>query len=295
MRLRWIVIALAVTLTSPAAWAKSSFDSSDAEKPAVVLDNPNALTIYEIGRLVQIQGTLQGRGLQQKDFSNINLGEPIWGFSTLRTPPGSKARVMLLDETILVLGPDTELQMTRFLYDGPTGITFSLFDLKKGEILLSVAKFQKEARQSSYEIELGNMIVATRGSEFVVRIDTNETKVFNLGKMPVHFQNRNEKVSLIEKDQSLVLTDDSLSAAPETTDAKMIRSDFQWTSELVRLSPGFLPQPPVKISDATGLDVPNPWIRTWPTEDAYEGKPLWYPKSQRQLKRESKLRKKKEK
>jgi len=294
MKSSWLILALTALFVAPNAWSKTDFEANDTQKPGMVLEKPNALTIYEVGRLVQVQGQVETRGLQQKDFSKITLGEPIWGFSTLKTLPDSRARVTLLDETILVLGPDTELQMTRFLFDGTSGVTFCLFDLKKGEVLLSVAKHPKEARQSSYEIELGNLIVATRGSEFVVSTLPSGTTVSNLGKMPVHFQNRNEKVFSIEPNQKLVLADESLTATPETIDPKAMREPFQWTSELVRLSPGFLPQPPVRITDISNLTIPQPWVRTWPTEDAYEGKPLWYPKSQRELKREAKLKKKQE-
>lgn len=294
MKFNWFSLALAALFVTPAAWGKTAYEAKDAEQPGIVLEKPNALTIYEIGRLVQIQGKVESRGLQQKDFSKLTLGEPIWGFSTLKTLADSRARITLLDETILVLGPETELQMTRFLFDGQSGITYCLFDLKKGEVLLSVAKHPKEARQSSYEIELGNMIVATRGSELIVRSTPLETTAFNLGKMPVHFQNREEKVFSIEPNQKLVLKDDTFAAAPDPIDAKEVRAPFQWTSELVRLSPGFLPQPPVRIEDATQLDIPKPWVRAWPTEDAYEGKPLWYPKSQRELKREAKIKKKQE-
>jgi len=118
----------------------------------------------EAGTVAAVAGTLQvQRGGR---WQGVGIGAPIFLGDHLRTGVGDQAKVVLADDSVLQLAPDTEVALDKQVFD-PTAQRFeSLLKLARGKVRSWVSDYYREPG-ARFEVETPTAIAGVRGTEFI--------------------------------------------------------------------------------------------------------------------------------
>jgi len=123
----------------------------------------------ESGRVAAILGTLEiGRGGMSRPAS---IGAPVFAGDRLITGGADQAKIVFQDDTVIDLGPGTEVLLAKQVFDRAAHRAESLSRLTKGKLRAWVGEAYRKAR-SRYEVETPTAIVSLRGTEFIVAYDS---------------------------------------------------------------------------------------------------------------------------
>ena len=129
-----------------------------------------------VGRLDIVQGTvtIQHHGETVKYLAEAGL--PIYARDTLRTRKRSRLRLDLNDGSILTLAADTELTVTRSLFDPEQEQRSSFMDMTVGKARFWVRKLAGWD-EPEFSVKTQTAIIGVRGSDFIVRAGETTTEV----------------------------------------------------------------------------------------------------------------------
>jgi hypothetical protein len=123
----------------------------------------------ESGRVAAILGTME---IERGGTSEpATIGAPVFSGDRLRTGGGDQAKVVFQDDSVLDLGPGTDVLLTKQVFDRTGRRSESRLRLSKGKLRAWVGEAYRGPR-SRYEVETPTAIIAVRGTEFVVAYDS---------------------------------------------------------------------------------------------------------------------------
>jgi hypothetical protein len=123
----------------------------------------------EAGTVAALLGALQVQ--HGTNWQDASVGTPVFVGDRLRTAPGDAAKIVLRDDSVLELGPDTELVLNTQVFDPAAHRVESLIRLAKGKMRAWVSEYYHEPR-AHYEVETPTAIVGVRGTEFIALYDS---------------------------------------------------------------------------------------------------------------------------
>ena len=94
---------------------------------------------------------------------------------TLRTGPGTRLKVTLRDDTVLLLGAEAELKLDHFAAVPQPGTGGSLLSLVRGYLRTVVGRLQPD---TLFQIQSPSMVAAVRGTDWIERYDAGTTDIF---------------------------------------------------------------------------------------------------------------------
>ena len=94
-------------------------------------------------------------------------GTPVLASDTLRTGPGAVAGVTLRDDTLLTLGPDSEMVLSAFAFDGTTHEGNLLASLWRGTLHMVTGLIAKKSPER-VNVQTRTVVLGARGTEFIV-------------------------------------------------------------------------------------------------------------------------------
>jgi hypothetical protein len=109
----------------------------------------------------------------EPELIRINAGDDVVRDETLRTSDDSDARIRLLDDTKLSLGPRSTIKIDRAVYSGETSYREITVRLTEGAFRFITGKSDKK----SYKIETPLASIGVRGTILDIRIQANQTLV----------------------------------------------------------------------------------------------------------------------
>lgn len=122
----------------------------------------------EVGRIAAVEPAAEiGR---DGAFTAATVGAAVNQGDTLRTGKPGKLRVVFRDDSVLNLGPGSELVVTEQVFDPNESRYRSVINLIKGKVRAIVSDYYKQPR-ASYEIKTGTAVAGVRGTEFVMTFD----------------------------------------------------------------------------------------------------------------------------
>ena len=134
----------------------------------VVASQASAQT--EVGAVAAVVGSLQmQRGGTWQDAS---IGVPVFAGDHLRTGDSDQAKIVFRDDTVLHLGPKTEMSLEKQTFEPNTHRFETLHHLAKGKVRAWVSEYYHEPR-ARYEIETPTAVAGVRGTEFIVMYDAS--------------------------------------------------------------------------------------------------------------------------
>ena len=87
----------------------------------------------------------------------------------IRTGPGGRMQVLLLDETVFTVGPNTELSLDEFVYDPSTGTGTITVTIARGLIkIVSGIIARKQPKKMKVRLPVG--VTGPRGTEFIIEV-----------------------------------------------------------------------------------------------------------------------------
>lgn len=132
----------------------------------IALAATRAMAQMEVGTVAAVQGVLQ---LERAGGSQgASVGVPIFVGDRLTTGAADRARIVFADDSVLDLGPETEVVIDTMVFQ-PAGSKFeTLLRLLKGTIRSLVSEYYREPR-AVYEVETPTAVIGVHGTEFIVR------------------------------------------------------------------------------------------------------------------------------
>src|SRR5947207_3072875 len=132
---------------------------------AVVVLLPSLASAQVIGRFASVQGDVsveRGGAVPAAVGMELALGERV------RTGGDGRAKILFEDGTVLNLGEETRLKLTKFLYS-PTGDRVGVLELLRGAIRTWVTRLR--STKSRFEIQTPTAVAGVRGTHYAVRED----------------------------------------------------------------------------------------------------------------------------
>jgi hypothetical protein len=131
----------------------------------------NAQAQNDAGRLVASAGRVEAKLPGASSWAPLVLMQPVPQGSTIRTLADSRARFLMSDSTILILGPGSELEISEYSFSKDR--VNSLLTLFSGKLLAAVAKlFNLE--KSKYEIRTPTAVAGVRGTYFYLEVSDDD-------------------------------------------------------------------------------------------------------------------------
>jgi FecR protein len=157
---------------------------NDEVAAAIAMPRPQPVTqptAIQTGAAAAVSGdvfwsTHDGRKVPIKPGSPIFLGEHII------TGPGGRLQVLLLDETVFTLGPDSDMVLDEFVYDPKTSAGKISAALVKGTFRFVSGKIKQYEKPPDRHLRIAVGCLGIRGTDFetIVRADgSGEIRVFS--------------------------------------------------------------------------------------------------------------------
>ena len=121
--------------------------------------------------------------IQNQNNEKLTNGSKIYFGDTIIVKEKSNAQVLLLDETVLTLGEDSEVVMDEFIYDPVSKDGKIVSNIVSGTVKIITGEISKKD-PDNLEIKMPTGTLGARGTEFVVLADTNDSTVVLLGPGP---------------------------------------------------------------------------------------------------------------
>ena len=137
---------------------------------AILLCAARAGAQAEVGTVAAVVGTLQVQ--RAAAWQNGTVGAPIFAGDRLRTGASDMAKVVFRDDSVLDVGPNTELTVDKQAFDPSARRFDTLLRVVKGKVRAWVSEYYRQPR-AHYEIETPTDIAGVRGTEFIVVYDAN--------------------------------------------------------------------------------------------------------------------------
>jgi hypothetical protein len=97
------------------------------------------------------------------------VGDPVFEADRLTTGPDGGIGVTLRDDTLIALGPDSEIELTRFDYSPAQGRFAFVLEITRGLLAYASGRIAK-LRPESARLETPSAIVGVRGTRLAVRV-----------------------------------------------------------------------------------------------------------------------------
>ncbi|MCW5750847.1 MAG: FecR domain-containing protein [Alphaproteobacteria bacterium] len=114
----------------------------------------------------------------------VRSGEPIHMGDRIVSGPAAGMQIMLLDQTVFTIGPDSEISIDRFVYDPRSGAGQLAANVRRGVFRFISGKVTQN-RPDNVRIQVGSATIGIRGTIVAGRVrDDGEAEILLLGPGP---------------------------------------------------------------------------------------------------------------
>jgi hypothetical protein len=115
---------------------------------------------------------------------SLQTGSKIYFGDSILAKEKSSAQILLLDETTLTVGENSEITIDEFIYDPQTKVGKIVSSIKLGTVKIITGKISKE-NPDNLEIQVPTGSIGARGTEFAVVTESDQkSTVVLLGPGP---------------------------------------------------------------------------------------------------------------
>ena len=130
-----------------------------------------ATLLANIGEVTALSGSAQL--LRQSETITVAKGAEINENDLLKTAARSKAQVVLKDDTVITIGPQSEYLFERYMESGDSEV---VMQLKRGFFKTVTGKIGKIAPQR-FKIKTKAATIGIRGTQFMAYVNDDEEKI----------------------------------------------------------------------------------------------------------------------
>lgn len=113
----------------------------------------------------------------------VRSGEPIHMGDRIVSGSGAGMQIMLLDQTVFTIGPDSEISIDSFVYDPRTGAGELAANIRRGVFRFISGKVTQN-RPDNVRIQAGSATIGIRGTIVAGRVRGGEAEILLLGPGP---------------------------------------------------------------------------------------------------------------
>lgn len=122
-----------------------------------------AAALKEVGNIRELRGTAYI--LREKQKNEAQKNEPVFGSDTVRTAGKSRAKLLFIDDSVVMVGENTSFVVTEYIRGSKN---ISVFNLIDGVMNVIVGK-------SKFEVRTPSAVTAARGTSYLVWVEGTKT------------------------------------------------------------------------------------------------------------------------
>lgn len=139
----------------------------------------------------------------------LDVGSYVEKGSKVVTKKDSRAKIMMMDDSLLVIAPNTELSIDEYLVNLEGRSRSSMLSLIKGKVLFYINRLFR-GESSRFQVKTRTSVAGVRGTKFVV--ENTENEVFAVIKGEVEVESGGKKLLLsegkyVDSSKGLVVSD----------------------------------------------------------------------------------------
>jgi hypothetical protein len=137
----------------------------------------DAQPLTSIGRVTALEGVVMSHHMSRSEAERLHAQSSVHEEDRIQTMAASKVKLMLIDDTVLTLGPESSLRLTEYVYIPPAQRQKSILQAFVGTFSIVV---HKVLPQGVFEVHTSNAVAAIRGTEWMVEVKPEATAVMVL-------------------------------------------------------------------------------------------------------------------
>ena len=118
-----------------------------------------------------------------QDGKKLSTGDKIYFGDSIIVKSNSNSQIMLLDETVMSVGSNSEIKIDEFVYDKKSQNGKILSTIKSGSMRVLTGGVS-EKNPANLEIKVPAGTIGSRGTEFQATVDNGQSKVLLIGPGP---------------------------------------------------------------------------------------------------------------
>jgi hypothetical protein len=118
-----------------------------------------------------------------QDEKKLSTGDKIYFGDSIIVKSNSNSQIMLLDETVMSVGSNSEIKIDEFVYDKKSQNGKILSTIKSGSMRVLTGGVS-EKNPANLEIKVPAGTIGSRGTEFQATVDNGQSKVLLIGPGP---------------------------------------------------------------------------------------------------------------
>ena len=118
-----------------------------------------------------------------QDGKKLSTGDKIYFGDSIVVKSNSNSQIMLLDETVMSVGSNSEIKIDEFVYDKKSQNGKILSTIKSGSMRVLTGGVS-EKNPANLEIKVPAGTIGSRGTEFQASVDNGQSKVLLIGPGP---------------------------------------------------------------------------------------------------------------
>jgi hypothetical protein len=127
-----------------------------------------------IGHVAALEGDVLRRHMDIPAAERLSVQSPVYQGDEIQTLTDAKVKLVLVDGTVLTLGPKSALRLTEYVYTPPSSSQKSVLQLFFGVFRAVV---QHVLPGGSVEVHTSNAVAAIRGTDWMARVEFDATAV----------------------------------------------------------------------------------------------------------------------
>ena len=118
-----------------------------------------------------------------QDGKKLSTGDKIYFGDSIIVKSNSNSQIMLLDETVMTVGSNSEIKIDEFVYDKKSQNGKILSTIKSGSMKVLTGGVS-EKNPANLEIKVPAGTIGSRGTEFQATVDNGQSKILLIGPGP---------------------------------------------------------------------------------------------------------------
>jgi hypothetical protein len=180
-----------------------------------------------VGFVAALEGDVLIRHDWEAEYRPAEIRNPVHEGDRLGTGDDGKAKIHFEDETVLVLGKNSELMVARYEYRKGDADRKALLALLRGKVWFEVTKFFRQ-RKVDFQLETSSAMVGVRGTEGILRTQSPTWAYCLTGMLLVENPSTGESLDLGPMRKAWVERGRPMVVAPITPgEARELRGEFE--------------------------------------------------------------------
>jgi len=132
----------------------------------------HAQQLIPIGRVTAMEGVVMRQYTGNPQAERLHLQSFVYQEDRIQTMAAAKVKLVLVDNTVLTLGPESSLRLTEYVYTPHSQVQKSILEVVAGIFRVVV---QKVLPHGVFEVYTRHAVAAIRGTDWMAQVQPEAT------------------------------------------------------------------------------------------------------------------------